>query len=119
MKGNNCYITDLGLCGPVDEESSGKIYGIVSYIAPEILQGKKHTKESDAYSIGMLMWEIFAGQPPFDDIAHGPGLCLKICEGLRPPLLSNIPADYIQMMKMWSRQKDQLSGSFGILLIIN
>src|SRR4051794_34471200 len=26
-----CYITDLGLCGPVDK-SSGKIYGITSYI---------------------------------------------------------------------------------------
>jgi len=50
----------------------------------------------------MLIWEIFAGRPPFDDIAHGPGLILKICEGLRPPLLSKMPADYIQMMqKCW------------------
>ena len=95
-----CFITDLGLCGPVDEESSGKIYGIIPYIAPEVLQGKKNTKQSDIYSVGMLMWEIFAGRPPFDDKAHGPGLCLKICEGLRPPpLLSNMPADCIQMMK--------------------
>ena len=31
----SCFITDLGLCGPVDEESSGKIYGIVSYTAPK------------------------------------------------------------------------------------
>src|SRR5438874_13503085 len=29
IEGNSCYITDLGLCGPVDEKSS--IYGIVSY----------------------------------------------------------------------------------------
>ena len=47
----------------------------------------------------MLMWEMFAGHPPFDDRVHGPGLILKICEGLRPPLLSNMPADCIQMMK--------------------
>ena len=53
IKGNGCLITDLGLCGPVDEESSNKIYGIVSYIAPEVLQGKKNTKESDVYSIGI------------------------------------------------------------------
>src|SRR5947208_13154365 len=103
IQGGGCYITDLGLCGPVDEESSGKIYGIIPYIAPEVLQGKNHTKESDVYSVGILMWEIFAGHPPFDDIAHGPGLCLKICEGLRPPLLSNMPADYVQMMqKCWN-----------------
>ena len=103
IEGNACYITDLGLCGPVDEESSNKIYGIVSYIAPEILiQKKQKTKESDVYSIGMLMWEIFAGQPPFDDKAHGPGLILKICEGLRPQILPSIPDDYAQMMqKCW------------------
>ena len=99
IQASSCRITDLGLCGPVDDESSDKIYGIIPYIAPEVLQGGKNTKESDVYSVGMLMWEIFAGHPPFDDKAHGPGLCLKICEGLRPSLLSNIPADYVQMMK--------------------
>ena len=40
--GGNCYITDLGLCGPVDEKSSNKVYGIVSYVAPELLRGKKN-----------------------------------------------------------------------------
>src|SRR5437764_10219433 len=64
IQGGSCFITDLGLCGPVDEESSGKIYGIIPYIAPEVLQGKKITKQSDVYSVGMLMWEIFAGRPP-------------------------------------------------------
>ena len=72
LQGGNCYITDLGLCGPVGEESSNKVYGIVSYVAPELLRGNnmKNTKESDIYSVGMLMWEIFAGHPPFDDRAH-------------------------------------------------
>ena len=40
----DCFITDLGLCGPVDDESSSKIYGIIPYIAPEVLQGKKKHK---------------------------------------------------------------------------
>src|SRR5438874_2735924 len=99
IESGGCYITDLGLCGPVDEESSGKIYGIVSYIAPEVLQGKKNTKESDVYSIGMLMWEIFAGHPPFDDRAHDFHLIFQICEGLRPQILPEISDDYTQMMK--------------------
>src|SRR6185369_4136088 len=86
MEGGICYITDLGLCGPVDEKSSNKVYGIVSYVAPELLRGKKNTKESDIYSIGMLMWEIFAGRPPFDDRAHNHRLVFDICaKGLRPP----------------------------------
>src|SRR5437588_12610156 len=103
IEGNNCYITDLGLCGSVDEESSNKIYGIVSYIAPEILiQKEQKTKESDVYSIGMIMWEIFAGHPPFDDRAHDYHLILQIGEGLRPPILPEMPDDYAQMMqKCW------------------
>ena len=36
IQGGACFITDLGLCGPVDDESSGKIYGIIPYIAPEV-----------------------------------------------------------------------------------
>src|SRR5437588_11787366 len=31
VQGGACYITDFGLCGPVDEKSSNKIYGIVPY----------------------------------------------------------------------------------------
>ena len=32
VDGGCCYITDLGLCGPVDDESSNKIYGVIPYI---------------------------------------------------------------------------------------
>jgi serine/threonine protein kinase len=100
VQGGRCYITDLGLCGPVDEKSSNKVYGIASYVAPEVLRGKKNTKESDIYSVGMLMWEIFAGHPPFDDRAHNHRLVFDICaEGLRPPILPEMPDDYVQMMQ--------------------
>ncbi|RIB24706.1 kinase-like domain-containing protein [Gigaspora rosea] len=50
----------LGFCGPVDEKSSREVYRIIPYIAPEVFEGKKHTKESDIYSIGILLWEIFS-----------------------------------------------------------
>ena len=50
----------------------------------------------------MLMWELFAGHPPFDDRGHDADLIFKILEGLRPPILPNMPDDYTQMMqKCW------------------
>ena len=109
VAGGCCYITDLGLCGPVDDKSSNKIYGITSYIAPEILRKKsKNTKESDVYSIGMLMWEIFSGCPPFDDKAH-----------LRPPILSNMPEDYVEMMqKCWDVNPSKRENFLILLMII-
>src|SRR6266480_1706578 len=75
-------------------------------MAPEVLWGTndaKYTKQSDVYSVGMLMWEIFAGHPPFNDRAHGDHLIFDICNnGLRPPILPEMPEDYAQMMqKCW------------------
>ena len=46
LEGGIGYITDLGLCGPVDEKSSNKVYGIVSYIAPELLRSDVNTKNT-------------------------------------------------------------------------
>jgi len=45
------------------------------------------------------MWEIFSGYPPFNDRAHDCHLILEICKGLRPPILSNMPEEYVEMMK--------------------
>jgi len=76
--------------------------GIVPYITPEVFQGRKNTKESDVYSIGMLMWVIFAGHPPFDGRSHDADLIFRMCEGLRPQILPNMPDDYAKIMqKCW------------------
>src|ERR1051325_6003275 len=52
--GNFCsLITDLGLCRPADETPSQsrdkKIYGVLPYVAPEVLRGKEYTQASDIY----------------------------------------------------------------------
>ena len=57
-------ISDLGFCGPADKPLNS-VYGNLPYIAPEVITGKETTFTSDIYSIGMLMWEISSGQPPF------------------------------------------------------
>ena len=37
------YISDMGLCREVDNVDSTKIYGIMPYVAPEVLRGKSYT----------------------------------------------------------------------------
>ncbi|CAI2188460.1 11907_t:CDS:2 [Funneliformis geosporum] len=58
------YITDLGLCRPADETNSKKIFGVLPYIAPEVLRGQPYTQASDIYSFGMIAYEIMTGLPP-------------------------------------------------------
>jgi serine/threonine protein kinase len=68
-------------------------------MAPEIFQGQKYTKASDIYSFGMIMWEFMTGRRPFWDEIHDIELIIKICDGLRPPIVTNAPEGYIELMK--------------------
>jgi serine/threonine protein kinase len=80
-----------------DEEDN--VYGIIPYVAPEVLQEKKYTKASDIYSSGMIMWELMVGRRPFWDRNHNRELMIEICDGLRPPIITNAPEGYIDLMK--------------------
>ena len=62
------WISDLGLCKPISYYSStnnkNNVYGVLPYIAPEVLRGNPYTPASDIYSFSMIMWEFISGVPP-------------------------------------------------------
>ncbi|CAG8676761.1 2358_t:CDS:10, partial [Ambispora leptoticha] len=61
-------ITDLGLCQPVNsQKQEGKIFGVLPYVAPEVLQGQPYTQASDIYSWGIIAYELFANSYPYTD----------------------------------------------------
>ena len=62
------YITDLGLCKPVNEQDEKKIHGVLPYVAPEVLRGKTYTQSADIYSFGILACEILSGLPPHHNL---------------------------------------------------
>src|SRR5437764_12321679 len=94
---------DLGISKSSIESSNDsddhEIYGIIPYVAPEIFQGQKYTKASDIYSLGMIMWELMTGRRPFWDQDHDTDLIIRICDGLRPPVVTNAPKGYIELMQ--------------------
>ena len=80
------FISDMGLCGEVSNIDQTKIYGIMPYVAPEVLRGRPYTQASDIYSFGMVMYFIATGKQPFVNYAHDEYLALNICNGIRPEI---------------------------------
>ncbi|RGB35190.1 kinase-like domain-containing protein, partial [Rhizophagus diaphanus] len=73
------YICDFGLSRPVNQTiNSNEIYGVIPYMAPEVLRGKPYTKAADVYSFGIIMWEFTSGIPAFNDRPHDFDLSLDI-----------------------------------------
>jgi serine/threonine protein kinase len=94
-------ISDFGLCRPVNQSNNIKndIYGVLPYMAPEVLRGKPYTKAADIYNFGIIMWEMTSGIPAFHDIPHDFHLSLNICKGIRPEIIEGTMPEYVGLMK--------------------
>ncbi|GES87634.1 kinase-like domain-containing protein [Rhizophagus clarus] len=96
-------ITDMGLCKPADFDESksmkNSIYGVLPYIAPEVLRGHNYTKAADIYSFGIIMYEVISGLPPYHDLSHDKNLAIKICHGLRPRFNIKVPELIVSLIK--------------------
>ncbi|POG60309.1 kinase-like domain-containing protein, partial [Rhizophagus irregularis DAOM 181602=DAOM 197198] len=93
-------IGDLGLSQPANNTSSNnEIYGVIPYIAPEIFKGSSFSKESDVYSMGMIMWELTTGCKPFANVEHDINLIFEILDGKRPEITEDTPECYAKLMK--------------------
>ncbi|CAG8612772.1 16300_t:CDS:2, partial [Cetraspora pellucida] len=99
--GNAC-ITDFGFCRSInyDLSNENQVYGVVPYVAPEVLCRHEYTQSADIYSFGILLNEVATGIPPHHNYPHDIILASKIIEGFRPMIDYKItPPCIIQLIQ--------------------
>ena len=62
-------VTDFGIARAMDDSEeltrTGAVIGTATYFSPEQAQGLPADERSDVYSLGIVLYEMLAGRPPF------------------------------------------------------
>ena len=64
----NAYLADFGIAKVTNTgtiTAAGQIIGSMAYIAPEQISGAGLTPQADIYSLGLVMYELLTGTPPY------------------------------------------------------
>ncbi|PKY44302.1 kinase-like protein [Rhizophagus irregularis] len=107
----NIKLANLGLSKRIEEASDPQSIGMIPYVDPKSFTRKRNrdneievyslNKKSDVYSVGVLLWEISSGRPPFDNEPYDIALAMEIFSGRReiPVSCWDIEPDNRQTMR--------------------
>lgn len=82
-KSGHVKITDFGFAKFLKGQKTYTFCGTPAYMAPEIIKGKGHSFEVDWWSVGILLFEMLAGQTPFK-AGEESEMFKEICNGSVP-----------------------------------
>lgn len=92
---DNPILSDFGIARLLDQSgltASGAMIGTPAYMSPEQGRGETADERSDIYALGIVLYELVTGQPPYDaDTPYG-----IILKHINDPLIS--PRTFIDTM---------------------
>ncbi len=96
-------LMDFGVAkmmGGEDYTATGTIIGTAKYMSPEQARGEHPDERSDIYSLGIMLYELVAGQPPFDADTTVAVLMKHVYEPVPDirQIQSNIPDELVEII---------------------
>jgi hypothetical protein len=89
----NCLLSDFGLAKIIEASEkltmSGAIMGTPAYMSPEQGMGKTLDGRSDIYSLGVILYEMATGRPPYKAETPMAVMIKHISDPLPPPSTIN------------------------------
>ena len=84
-------IVDFGVAaaqtqGDTQLTKTGYVIGSPKYMAPEQILGKKVDERADIYSLGVILYELFSGVPPYSRGDHMSVMYQHVQGKARPPI---------------------------------
>ncbi|OTB04653.1 hypothetical protein M426DRAFT_11292 [Hypoxylon sp. CI-4A] len=96
---NSVKLGDFGLSKMIQSHDFASTYvGTPFYMSPEICAAERYTLKSDIWSLGCIIYELCAQEPPFNARTHFQ-LVQKIKEGKIPPLPRVYSAELMAVIK--------------------
>jgi serine/threonine protein kinase len=116
-------IVDFGVAAAQSQTDTqltktGYVIGSPKYMAPEQILGKKVDERADIYSLGVIMYELFSGIPPYSRGDHMSVMYQHVQGKARPPVEINkaLPVDLSNLvMKCMSLDKSKRAQSMDEL----
>ncbi len=97
LESGHALVSDFGIAGVLERaggerlSASGIMLGVPAYTSPEQARGGIHLDgRSDVYSLGCVLYEMLAGEPPFTGASRATVLARHL-EGVVPPLRTVCP----------------------------
>ena len=125
----NAYLSDFGLAKlmemSLDLTRSGNLVGTPAYVAPELVRGESASPRSDIYSLGVILYHMLAGRPPFEQSDTGVLALLYRHVEEEPPSLRQLipdippPVEAIVMQALRKRPEDRYTSAEAMVLDLN
>jgi serine/threonine-protein kinase len=124
-KTHTAKLMDFGLARIADAPrltEEGALVGTFSYLAPELIAGGAPSAKSDLYSLGVMLYELAAGRPPFE----GETLMAVLAQHLHAPVIPphehnpEVPAwlDALIMRLLNKRPEDRPASAGEVLKML-